>query len=109
MHTSPAPNAALSAPYGLPGIGLRPAYTNRGFCQAGCTTCTKSSMDVTYILLALHHGAEVRAGCFATSFGRDAAAVLAPWCTYKMTGSAASNAGRHSCVQVPLKRHDFYC
>ena len=64
--TSPAPNAALSAPYYQHGIGWRAACTNRGFCQAGCTTGAKASMDVTYIPLAIHHGAEVRAKSFVT-------------------------------------------
>lgn len=73
IRTAPAPNAALSAPYFREGIGLRAACTNRGFCQAGCTTGAKASMDVTFIPLALLHGAEVRAECFVTSFERDPA------------------------------------
>ena len=72
IRTSPAPNAALSADYFQDGIGLRHACTNRGFCQAGCSTGAKGSMDVTYIPLALYHGAEVRPECFATTFERDA-------------------------------------
>lgn len=73
IRTSPAPNAALSEPYFQKGIGWRKACTNRGFCQAGCSTGAKGSTDVTYIPLAIHYGAEVRAECFATSFERDAA------------------------------------
>ncbi len=73
IHTSPAPNAALSQPYYREGIGERAACTNRGFCQAGCSTGAKGSMDVTYIPLALYHGAELRPDCFVTSFERDAA------------------------------------
>lgn len=72
IRTSAAPNAALSAPYFREGIGWRQACTNRGFCQAGCSTGAKGSMDVTYIPLAVHHGAEVRAQCFATAFEQDA-------------------------------------
>ncbi len=68
INTSPAPNAALSAPYFQQGVGWRPACKNRGYCQAGCTTGAKSSMDVTYIPLAIHYGAEVRAESFVTSF-----------------------------------------
>lgn len=71
IRTSPAPNAALSAPYYQQGIGWRAACTNRGFCQAGCTTGAKASMDVTYIPLAVHYGAEVRSKCFVTSFERN--------------------------------------
>ena len=72
IRTSPAANAALSAPYFQPGAGWRAACTNRGFCQAGCTTGAKASMDVTFIPLAMHHGAEVRSQCFVTKFERDA-------------------------------------
>ncbi len=67
IRTAPAANAALSAPYFQESIGWRPACTNRGFCQAGCSTGAKSSMDVTFIPLAVRAGAEIRTGCFATS------------------------------------------
>lgn len=72
LRTSPAANAALSAPYFQPDLGWRAACTNRGFCQAGCTTGAKASMDVTFIPLALHHGAEVRSHCFVTRLETDA-------------------------------------
>jgi choline dehydrogenase-like flavoprotein len=68
IKTSPAPNAALSAPYFQKDIGWRAACSNRGFCQAGCTTGAKASMDVTYIPLAIYHGAEVRSKSFVTEF-----------------------------------------
>jgi len=68
IRTSPAANAALSASYFQEGIGWRAACTNRGFCQAGCSTGAKASMDVTYVPLAIHHGAEVRAESFVTRF-----------------------------------------
>ncbi len=71
IRTSPAPNAALSAPYYQEGIGWRAACTNRGFCQAGCTTGAKASMDITYIPLAIHYGAEVRSKSFVTRFEQD--------------------------------------
>lgn len=71
IRTSPAANAALSAPYYQQGIGWRAACTNRGFCQAGCTTGAKASMDVTYIPLAIHYGAELRSKSFVTSFQRN--------------------------------------
>jgi choline dehydrogenase-like flavoprotein len=66
IRTAPAPNAALSGSYYQPGVGWRPACVNRGFCQAGCSTGAKASMDVTYIPLAASFGAEVRPECFAT-------------------------------------------
>ncbi len=71
IRTSAAPNAALSAPYYQPGVGWRPACTNRGFCQAGCSTGAKASIDVTFIPLALQAGAEIRTETFATQIERD--------------------------------------
>ena len=71
IRTSPAANAALSAPYYREGLGWRAACTNRGFCQAGCSVGAKASMDVTYIPVALRAGAEVRAQSFVTGFERD--------------------------------------
>lgn len=71
IQTSPAANAALSASYYQEGIGWRGPCTNRGFCQAGCTTGAKASMDVTFIPLAMHYGAEVRSGCFVTELQRS--------------------------------------
>ncbi len=71
LRTSPAANAALSGPYYQPGVGWRRACTNRGFCQAGCSTGAKASMDVTFVPLAQAHGAVVRAECFATRIELD--------------------------------------
>ena len=71
IRTSPAANAALSAPYDQPGVGRRPACTNRGFCQAGCSVGAKASVDVTFIPMALAAGAEVRSECFVTRIERD--------------------------------------
>jgi len=71
LRTSPAPNAALSARYYQPDVGWRAACTNRGFCQAGCSTGAKASMDVTFIPVALASGAEVRAESFVTGFDVD--------------------------------------
>ena len=68
IRTAPAPNAALSSKYYQAGVGWRAACTNRGFCQAGCTTGAKASMDVTYVRLALARRAEVRPNCFVTRF-----------------------------------------
>jgi choline dehydrogenase-like flavoprotein len=72
INTSPAANAALSARYYREGVGWREACTNRGFCQAGCSNGAKASMDVTYIPLALKHGAEIRPNCFVTEIERNA-------------------------------------
>ena len=73
IRTSPAANAALSAPYFQAGVGWRAACTNRGFCQAGCSVGAKASMDVTFLPVAVQAGAEIRSGCFATEVERDAA------------------------------------
>ncbi len=67
IKTSPAANAILSAPYFQEFVGWRNACTNRGFCQAGCSTGAKASTDVTFIPLAIHFGAEIRTESFATT------------------------------------------
>ncbi len=72
IRTAPAANAALSAPYFQEGVGWRQACTNRGFCQAGCSNGAKSSMDVTYIPLAVRYGADIRPDSYVTEIERDA-------------------------------------
>jgi len=72
LRTAPAPNAALSRPREQPGYGHRPACANRGFCQAGCTTGAKSSMDVTYVPAAVSAGAVIRPEAFVTTIETDA-------------------------------------
>lgn len=76
VRTSPAANAALSGSWYQPGHGWRPACTNRGFCQAGCSTGAKASMDVTFIPLALAKGCELRSESFVTGFERAADGAL---------------------------------
>ncbi|MGI8495312.1 MAG: GMC family oxidoreductase, partial [Pyrinomonadaceae bacterium] len=71
IKTAPAPNAAVSQDYFQEKIGWRHACTNRGFCQAGCSTGAKGSMDVTFLPLAVSHGAEIRSECFVTEFEFD--------------------------------------
>ncbi len=71
IQTSPAANAALSQDYFRDEIGWRPKCTNRGFCQAGCSVGAKSSMDVTFLPVALNNGAEIRSECFVTGFEFD--------------------------------------
>ncbi len=72
IKTSPAANAALSARYYQEGVGWREACTNRGFCQAGCSNGAKASMDVTFIPLAVKHGANIQPNSFVTEIERDA-------------------------------------
>lgn len=71
IETSPAPNAALSADYFNEQLGKRPACTNRGYCQAGCSVGAKGSMDATFIPFAIKNGAEIRSECFVTGFEFD--------------------------------------
>ena len=76
IKTSPAANAALSAEYYQEGIGWRPACTNRGFCQAGCSVGAKASMDVTFIPMAVGKGAEVRDNAFVIGFERSTSGAI---------------------------------
>ena len=92
IRTSPAPNAALSGRYYQAGVGWRAACTNRGFCQAGCSTGAKASMDVTYIPFAQAHGAEVRPECFVTEITRDS--------TGRATGVVYSHAGTETRIEA---------
>lgn len=71
IRTSPAANAALSGSYYQEGVGWRPAYTNRGFDEAGSNDGSKGSMDVTYIPFAEFHGADIRPESFATRLETD--------------------------------------
>ena len=98
IRTSPAANAALSGPYYQPGVGWRPACTNRGFCQAGCSVGAKAGMDVTFIPVALNAGAEVRPECFVTQIETDKAG--------RVTGVVYTQEGIE--LRQPC-RHVFLC
>jgi choline dehydrogenase-like flavoprotein len=67
-----APAAVVSQGYAQPGIAERPACINCGSCHQGCRTGAKTSMDVTYLPLAVSHGAEIRPECFVHGLERDA-------------------------------------
>lgn len=94
IRTAPAANAALSAPYFQEGVGWRQACTNRGFCQAGCSNGAKSSMDVTYIPLAVKHGADIRPNSFVTEIARDARGYVTA-VVYTQNGQTHRQACRH--------------
>jgi choline dehydrogenase-like flavoprotein len=94
IRTSPAANAALSAPYFQEGVGWRQACTNRGFCQAGCSNGAKASMDVTYIPLAVKYGAEIRPNSFVTEIERDAKGLVSA-VVYTQNGQTHRQACRH--------------
>lgn len=98
IRTSPAANAALSTRYFQPGVGWRAACTNRGFCQAGCSTGAKASMDVTFVPLAIRAGAEVRAESFVTRLETDR--------EKRVTGVVYVRNGRE---ERQLCRHVFLC
>ena len=98
IKTSPAANAALSQRYFQPGIGWRAACTNRGFCQAGCSTGAKASMDVTFVPLAVQAGAELRPLSFATRIETNAAG--------EVTGVAYMRNGK---TQRQRCKHLFMC
>jgi len=72
ITTSPAANAALSQDSSAMAAAGRHACTHRGFCQAGCTTGAKGSVDVVFVPPAIACGAELRAESFATRIERDA-------------------------------------
>ena len=69
----PAPAAVTSSAYAQPGIPGRPACINCGYCHQGCRIGAKTSMDVTYLPLAVSRGAEIRPECSVHGFERDAA------------------------------------
>jgi len=94
IRTSPAANAALSAPFYQEEVGWRQACTNRGFCQAGCSNGAKSSMDVTFIPLAVKYGADIRPNSFVTEIERDARGHVAA-VVYTQNGQTHRQACRH--------------
>ncbi len=71
VRATDAPAAVLSRPCAGPG-GTRHACINCGHCHQGCRIGAKTSMDVTYLPLAVQHGAEIRPECFVHSVERDA-------------------------------------
>jgi choline dehydrogenase-like flavoprotein len=94
IRTSPAANAALSAPYFQEGVGWRQACTNRGFCQAGCSNGAKASMDVTYIPLAVKYGADIRPNSYVTEIERNAQGYITA-VVYTQNGQTHRQACKH--------------
>ncbi len=64
LRISDGPVAVTSRPFQQEGGDLRQACVNCGFCHQGCRNGAKASMDVTYLPLAVVHGAEIRPDCF---------------------------------------------
>jgi choline dehydrogenase-like flavoprotein len=65
-----APAAVVSQDFDSEGGPRRHACINCGFCHQGCRNGAKASMDVTYLPLALTHGAEIRAEAFVHGLER---------------------------------------
>ena len=66
-----APAALVSRDRDQPYWGQRQACINCGTCHQGCRTAAKTSMDTTYLPLAVAHGAEIRAEARVVSFEFD--------------------------------------
>ena len=60
VRCADAPAAVVSRDFAQGGGATRPGCINCGYCHQGCRTGAKTSMDVTYLPLALRHGAEIR-------------------------------------------------
>ena len=73
MRWAPGPNAALPpGARGHLGQPWRSGCTQRGFCQAGCSTGAKGSADLVWIPAAVAAGAEVRTAARAVDVERAA-------------------------------------
>ena len=66
-----APAALVSRDRDQPHWGQRKACVNCGACHQGCRNAAKTSMDTTYLPLAVAHGAEIRAGARVIAFDYD--------------------------------------
>ncbi len=73
IRTAAAPVAAVSQDFAQAGGAVRQACVNCGHCHQGCRNGSKTSMDVTYLPLAVAAGAEVRPDCLVHGIERDAA------------------------------------
>ncbi|MCJ2013794.1 GMC family oxidoreductase [Methylobacterium sp. J-076] len=70
IRAADAPAAVVSRDYTSEGGPLRHGCINCGFCHQGCRNGAKTSMDVTYLPLAVSHGAEIRAESFVHGLER---------------------------------------
>ena len=67
-----APAAVVSRDFEQEARPLRHACINCGYCHQGCRNGAKTSMDVTYLPLAVARGAEIRAESFVHGLERGA-------------------------------------
>jgi choline dehydrogenase-like flavoprotein len=70
VRCSDAPAAVVSQPFAQGGVA-RPACINCGYCHQGCRIGAKTSMDVTFLPLAVQQGAEIRPECRVHGFEFD--------------------------------------
>ena len=73
IRATDAPAAVLSRPRRMTHGPDRAACINCGACHQGCRVGAKTSMDTSFLPLAVAHGAEIRAECTAHGFVRDGA------------------------------------
>ncbi|WP_375465882.1 GMC family oxidoreductase [uncultured Methylobacterium sp.] len=73
VRTADAPAAVVSRDFPQEGGRLRHACINCGYCHQGCRNGAKTSMDVTYLPLAVAHGAEIRPEARVHGLERDRA------------------------------------
>ena len=71
VRATDGPAAVLSRNFVQDGDSVRPACINCGYCHQGCRIGAKATMDVTYLPLAVAHGAEIRAESTAIDLERD--------------------------------------
>ena len=72
IRVSDGPVAVVSRNFLQGDDAVRPACINCGYCHQGCRIGAKTSMDVTYLPLAVANGAEIRAESVVHGFERDA-------------------------------------
>ncbi len=72
IRTAAAPVAAVSRDFAQAGGPVRQACVNCGHCHQGCRNGAKTSMDVTYLPVAVGAGAEIRPDCLVHGIERDA-------------------------------------
>ena len=71
IRASDAPAAVVSHDFVQPDAPVRQACVACGACHQGCRNGAKTSMDVTYLPMALVAGAEIRPSCFVHEIERD--------------------------------------
>jgi len=71
IQATDAPAAVVSRDFAQEGSDPRRACINCGYCHQGCRTGSKTSMDVTYLPLAVSRGAEIRPDCRVHGLERD--------------------------------------